>query len=137
MPKDYNHIRVIRMYLLDLLHFPTYNYRYLVLVLVRILISVKRNKVSPKFLQVKSTNILSIKESREEYRNKKDSFRNATKLTMTLGQIICLIPFMKNFKWQSYKIYAAVVVIVCQIIIALLSVLWIYREGISVFRTGT
>lgn len=66
-----------------------------------------------------------------------DTFFEATKFPIVLGQYLCLIPLsQKKPQWFSFQILISLAMICCQTLMAILSLLWLNRSGISIFKSG-
>lgn len=96
----------------------------------------RRKKVAPKFLKENLPQGEHTRVFHAEFGCSGDSLQNAIRLPMLLGQIFCMIPFNEQFTWYSWKMYVAFAVIWCQIIMAVLSFIWLNEGGISIFKSG-
>ncbi len=90
-----------------------------------------RVKIAPKFSNATPTrgNFLLNENT--------GSFHEAIKFPILLGQILCLIPISENeFTWFSFPILISALMICCQIVMAVLSLFWLNRSGVSIFKSG-
>lgn len=66
-----------------------------------------------------------------------DSFRSATHFPAILGQYLCLIPISQDqFSRYSVRTILSVIALICQIIMTLLSFLWLKKSGANIFKGG-
>lgn len=67
-----------------------------------------------------------------------DSFCESMKFPILIGQFVCLIPLSSNEKlgWRSFRLCASLILIVGQIAMAILSLVWLHRGEVSIFKSG-
>ncbi|XKL60006.1 hypothetical protein PGB90_001022 [Kerria lacca] len=102
-----------------------------------------RTKVVPKFLNKNADIFFNNGTFLENnfvtniVKSSHDTFFEATKFPIVLGQYLCLIPLsQKKPQWFSFQILISLAMICCQTLMAILSLLWLNRSGISIFKSG-